>query len=60
MAEQWLSQVQAQSGWKTFQLQDFRRLKAAYGVDWVVLQPPNAHALDCPYQNTVALVCQIP
>jgi len=60
MAEQWLSQVQAQSGWKTFQLQDFRRLKAAYGVDWVVLQLPNAHALDCPYQNTVALVCQIP
>jgi hypothetical protein len=60
MAEEWLSQVQAQSGWKTFQLPDFRRLKAAYGVNWVVLQPPNAHALDCPYQNTAALVCQIP
>ena len=60
MAEEWLSQVQAQSGWKTFQLQDFRRLKAAYGVNWVVLQPPNAHALDCPYENTAALVCQIP
>jgi hypothetical protein len=59
MAEEWLTQVQEQNGWKTFQLQDFRRLQAAYGVAWVVLQRPGVAGLDCPYQNTAVLVCRI-
>jgi hypothetical protein len=59
MAEEWLKQVQAQSGWKTFQAQDFRRLKEAYGVNWVVLQQPGVPGLDCLYQNAAVLVCRV-
>jgi hypothetical protein len=40
MANEWLKQVQAEHDWEKFQLQDFRRLRAQYGVDWVVLQQP--------------------
>jgi len=59
MAEEWLVQVQAQSGWPTFQLRDFRRLQAQYGVTWVVLQQPDTPGLDCPYQNATVLVCRL-
>jgi hypothetical protein len=59
LAETWLSQVQAESGWKTFRAQDFRRLRAEYGVNWVVLQPPGVLGLDCPYRNAALLICQI-
>jgi hypothetical protein len=59
MAEEWLRQIEAQSGWKTFQAQDFRRLKDEYGVNWVVLQRPPVAGLDCPYQNSEVLVCRV-
>ena len=59
MAEDWQKQVQAQSGWTQFQLQDFRRLRADYGVTWVVLQQPGAAGLVCPYHNDAALVCRV-
>jgi hypothetical protein len=59
MAEEWFSQIQAESGWTTFQVQDFRRLKTQYGVSWVVLQQPGTVGLDCPYQNATVLVCRL-
>ena len=59
MAEEWLAQVQAQSGWKTFQVQDFERLRAEYGVSWVVLQRPGVAGLECPYLNAAVLVCRV-
>jgi hypothetical protein len=59
MAEEWVKQVQSQSGWKTFQAQDFRRLQTEYGVNWVVLQQPAAMGLECPYQNAAVLVCRV-
>jgi hypothetical protein len=59
MADEWFSQIQAQSGWTTFQVQDFRRLKSQYGVSWVVLQQPGIAGLDCPYQNATVLVCRL-
>jgi hypothetical protein len=58
-AEEWLKQVQSQSGWKTFQSQDFHRLQAEYGVNWVVLQQPGVAGLDCPYQNAALFVCRV-
>lgn len=58
-AEEWLKQVQAQSGWITFQAQDFRRLQREYGVNWVVIQQPGTSGLDCPYQNAAVLVCRV-
>lgn len=59
LAEEWFQQVQAQRGWKTFQLKDFHRLRAEYGVSWVVLQQPGATGLDCPFQNSAVLVCRL-
>jgi hypothetical protein len=59
LADEWWRQLQAQSGWSHFQLQDFRRLQAVYGVGWVVLQQPGVAGLDCPYHNQAVLVCRV-
>ncbi len=59
MADEWFSQIQAQNGWTTFQVQDFRRLKTQYGVSWIVLQQPGTAGLSCPYQNATVLVCRL-
>jgi hypothetical protein len=59
LAEEWLQQVQAQTDWKTFKLTNFQRLRADYGVDWVILQQPGITELDCPYQNPAVRVCRV-
>ncbi len=59
MADEWLKQVQAQSGWKQFQLRDFQKLRSDYGVTWVVVQFPATAGLTCPYQNEAVMVCQM-
>jgi hypothetical protein len=59
LAEEWYAQVQAQSGWKNFKLEDFRRLRAQYSVSWVVVQQPGVAGLDCPYKNAAVLVCRL-
>jgi hypothetical protein len=59
MANEWLQQMQAQSGWNKFQPDDFRRLQAQYGVSWVVLRQPGIAGLDCPYRNAAVLVCKV-
>jgi hypothetical protein len=60
MADAWLRQYNAQKDWKHFQLSDFERLKAEFGVTWVVVQQPGVSGLECPYQNSVVLVCRLP
>ncbi len=60
MADEWLRQVNAQKDWKHFQLADFERLRAEFGVNWVVLQQPGVPGLVCPYQNKAVLVCPLP
>jgi hypothetical protein len=59
MADEWSRQIRAQSGWHNLQLQDFRRLHAEYGLNWVVVQQPGVPGLDCPYQNQVVQVCRL-
>jgi len=60
MADDWKEQVTAQTGWKTFQMSDFQRLQARYGVNWVIVQPPAIAGLDCPYANQAVAVCRLP
>lgn len=60
LAGEWWRQVQAQTPWKSFDLEDMLRLKNQYGVSWVVLQQPGIVGLDCAFQNTSVRVCQIP
>jgi hypothetical protein len=59
LADEWWRQVQALADWRQFQLQDFKRLQADYGVNWVVLQQPGVPGLNCPYRNDAVLVCQV-
>jgi hypothetical protein len=59
LAPLWLEQVQAQSGWEHFGVQDFQRLHARFGVDWLVLEQPGVFGLDCPYQNDSLRVCRV-
>jgi len=60
LAEQWWSQVLAQTPWKNFRAEDFARIKEKYGVSWVVLQQPGPAGLDCAYQNPAVKVCRVP
>jgi len=60
LAEEWWTEVQAQTPWKSFHAEDFLRLKNKYGVSWVVVQQPGVAGLDCAYQNPAVRVCRIP
>lgn len=59
LAGQWKEQVDARRGWRNFARPDFEKLKARYGVDWVVLEQPGVRGLDCPYGNGRILVCRV-
>ena len=59
LAEEWWSQVEAQTPWEKFQAADFARLRDKYGVTWVVLQQPGIPGVECPYQNSAVRVCQL-
>ena len=56
----WDRQVTAQAGWKEFKIADFQRLKADFGVDWVLVAYPQTAGLDCPWHNDTLVVCRIP
>lgn len=56
----WKLQLQAQQGWSSFQLADFERLKAGFGVDWVLVAYPAPEGLDCRWHNSSLAVCRIP
>lgn len=56
----WDRQVHATAGWRHFQLPDFERLKAQFGVDWVLVSYPAPVGLICPWHNGALAVCQIP
>jgi hypothetical protein len=60
LAEEWWTQVQAQTPWKSFRAEDFLRLKSKYGASWVVVQQPGVAGLECAYQNSAVRVCRIP
>ncbi|HTS59491.1 MAG TPA: hypothetical protein VMH03_18245 [Terriglobales bacterium] len=59
LADEWWRQVQAQSEWNQFQIQDLRRLESEYGVSWVIVEQPGVRGLDCPYQNDAVKICQL-
>lgn len=56
----WAQQAEAQVGWKHFGLADFERLKAEFGVGWVVLDDRRDEGLRCVWHNQELEVCQIP
>jgi hypothetical protein len=56
----WWRQVHAVDGWSHFQLADFERLKAQFGVDWALVSYPAPAGLDCRWHNDALAVCRIP
>jgi hypothetical protein len=60
LGEVWARQVEAQQGWSRFQLAEFERLKAEFGVNWVVVSYPQPAGLDCRWHNDSLAVCRIP
>jgi len=60
LSKRWLEEVEAQRGWDHFTPADHERLKARFGINWVVIELPAREDLDCPYQNDALAVCRIP
>jgi hypothetical protein len=58
-AEHWLEQSSSQKGWRDFQPADFDRLKAQYGVSWIVWDGPPLTGFVCPYKNETLAVCRL-
>jgi hypothetical protein len=59
LGPRWVRERDAQQGWRNFQREDFLRLKAQLGVDWVVLNEPHTAGLSCPYSNGTLAVCRV-
>jgi hypothetical protein len=56
----WESQVAAQADWTHFRLTDFKRLKADFSVNWVLVSYPYPEGLLCAWHSGALSVCQIP
>ena len=60
LAPAWERQVAAQQGWERFRHADFERLKAEFGVDWVLVKYPQPAGVACRWHNSALAVCQVP
>jgi uncharacterized membrane protein len=60
LAPVWREQQEALAGWSHFQLGDFERLKARFGVNWVVIAYPPPPGLKCRWHGGDVSVCPIP
>ena len=59
LGPEWQREVNAQAGWTSFKLADFERLKAEFGVDWVLVSYPQPAGLACQWHNGSLAVCRI-
>ncbi len=55
----WAEQVDAQAGWDRFQLGDFARLRAQFGIGWVLVSYPPPARLTCIWHNDRLSVCPV-
>jgi hypothetical protein len=60
LGPEWARQTEAQKGWSSFQLADFERLKAEFGVDWVVVSNSQVAGLACEWRDGAVSVCRVP
>ncbi len=60
LGPEWVRQTKAEEGWPSFGLGDFERLKAEFGVDWVLVNYPEPDGLACHWHNQELSVCEIP
>jgi hypothetical protein len=55
----WANQVDAQAGWNRFQFADFARLRAQFGVNWILVSYPPPPRLTCIWHNDRLSVCRL-
>ena len=60
LGSRWHNEQLAQAGWSNFQLADFERLKAHFGVNWVLASYPQPAGLACHWHNSTLSACEIP
>ncbi len=60
LGPEWARQVTAEKGWAHFNLSDFERLKAQFGVNWVLVSYPQPAGLSCSWHNQSLAVCPLP
>lgn len=60
LGREWKRQVDATTGYNHFQLADFERLKAEFGVNWALVRIPQPNGLQCLWHNRELAVCRIP
>jgi hypothetical protein len=60
LSQRWLEEVEAQRGWEHFTPADYERMKARFGINWVVIERPARDGMDCPHENAALLVCRVP
>ncbi len=60
LAYQWKLELAGREKWSSLGLDDFERMKKKFGVGWVILEPPGASGMPCPYVNRAVMVCRIP
>jgi len=59
LGPRWLREMNAQQGWRSFQRQDFLRLKENFGVDWVLVSSQGVEGMQCPYNDGGIAVCRV-
>ena len=59
LAARWREEVEAQRGWEQFGAADFQKLRARFGVNWVLVERPGPGHLQCPYENAVVRACRL-
>jgi hypothetical protein len=59
LAGEWKNEVDAQTGWDSFGLQDFQNLARRYPVTWILTRRPGPAGLTCPFENRDFAVCRM-
>ena len=59
LGPRWVRELDAQRGWRSFQKEDFERLKKQFGVDWIVVPSPGVNGFACPYNREGISVCRV-
>jgi hypothetical protein len=61
VAARWQREVHARDDWPQFRKSELMRLRADFGVDWVLLERshPAQAQLECPYLNEAVAVCKL-
>jgi hypothetical protein len=60
LVPRWRAEVGAQEGWEHFQAADYERLRAQFGVDWVILDTVAPPGFACRWRREGLSICRIP